>query len=90
MDKAYKKTRQHEEELRTTGKLPMEPLSKRGSRKREPPTTRIEVDVYVSTVKEEQLHKLAETFKVLEDIKFHLPTSSCRPSQRPLATWRCA
>ena len=72
-------SRQREEELRRTGKFPMKPLSRRGSRKRELSATRIEVDFYVSTMKEEQLLKLAETFKVSNDIVFHIPTPSYLP-----------
>ena len=72
MAKAYEESFQHEEELKRTSKLPMELLPMSGNRKRELLAARIEVDVYVSTVKDEQLHKLAETFKVPEDIKFHL------------------
>ena len=83
MAKAYKETRQREEELKRIGKLSMEPLPRKGSRRRELPVSRIKADVYVSTVKEEQLHKLAKMFKVPKDIDFHLPTPSCRPSKPP-------
>ena len=68
MVKAYEETRKREEELKRTGKLPMNPLPRRGSRKRELLAAQIKADVYISTMKEEQLLKLAETFKVSDDI----------------------
>ena len=51
--KAYEETCHREEDLRRTGKLPMEPLLRIGSKRRELPAARIEADVYVSTMKEE-------------------------------------
>ena len=52
-------------------------------RRRELSAAQIEADIYLSTLKEDQLLKLAETFKIPDDIKYHLPTPSCHPSRPP-------
>ena len=55
---------------------------RRAGQKRELLATSIEEDVYQSTIKDEQLLKLIETFQILDTIKFHLPIP-CRLSQPP-------
>ena len=58
------------------------PLRK-ADRRRELPAARIEDNVYQSTVKDEQLHKLIEAFNIPNEIKFYLPTPYFRLSQPP-------
>ena len=76
----------HEEELRREQNLPMALPLRRTDRRRELMVARIEADVYLSTVKVKQLLKLAKTFKIPDDIKFHFPTPFYHLSQ-PLEGW---
>ena len=77
MARAYEKTRKEEDDLRKAGKMPMAlPLRVVGRE----PIARINADIYISRVKEEQLVKLAKTFKVPSDITFHITTLACHPS----------
>ena len=73
---AYKETHKQEEELKRTGKVPVALLLRRGGQKRELAATWIEANFYISIMKKEQLVKLVETFKVPNDVNFHLPTPS--------------
>ena len=80
---AYEETRKQEEELKRTVKMPTTMPLRRSGRKIELLAARLEADFYISTVKEEQLVKLAKTFKVPDDVNFHMPTPSCCPSKPP-------
>ena len=84
MYRAYEETYKKVDKLKKTGKMPFAPPLRRGGQKREFLDAHIEADFYIFTMKEEQLVKLAETFKVPGDINFHKPTPSCRPSEPPL------
>ena len=65
MAKAYEEMRMQEEELRREGKLLMAFSLRIGG---ETSPLLVEADVYRFTVKDEQLLKLVETFKIPEDI----------------------
>ena len=88
--KAYEETGKQDKDLRRAGKLPMDPSSRRVGQRRELSAARIEADANQSTMKDEQLLKLIETFMVPANIKFHVPIPSCSPSQLPPGWLLCA